>query len=518
LILLIYPPVAKPSEPPAGIARLSGVLGGHGVEHRLLDANLEGILHLLQRPVPFEKMNDTWSKRAFRNREHNLLAMREPALYRHIDRYTKAVRDLSRIINKISPSGTTIGLTNFEHEKLSPLRSRNLLTAAEQPELNSFYPYFRPRLEGIIREKEPSFVGISLNYLSQALCVFSMAGFIRKLFPGMKIILGGGLVTSWLTNLRWRNPFGGLVDHLVAGPGEEQLLSLLGINIENKVLHKPEYLSLPRDDYLSPGFILPYSASSGCYWSRCEFCPEKAEGNQYIPIPLHQVIGDLQNLAAKTDPVLIHLLDNAISPALLDVLAAEGIGVPWYGFARISTRLSDPDFCLSLKRAGCVMLKLGIESGDQDVLDRLQKGIHIDTASTVLRNLRNAGIGTYVYLIFGTPAETEASARKTLAFIVKHRDSIDFLNLAIFNMPICGTPDPGIETRSFYDGDLSLYTDFIHPAGWDRKRVRLFLDNEFRRHPAVSDILKNDPPLFTSNHAPLFVIEKSTRVALRMKS
>jgi radical SAM superfamily enzyme YgiQ (UPF0313 family) len=254
---------------------------------------------------------------------------------------------------------------------------------------------------------------------------------------------------------------------------------------------------------------LPYSGSTGCYWNRCEFCPEKAEGNPYVPIPVKQVISDLKSLAEETDPMLMHLLDNAISPVLLDALSGDNIGTPWYGFARISPHLTDPDFCVSLKRAGCVMLKLGIESGEQDVLDRLQKGINIDKASVVLRNLKKAGISTYVYLIFGTPAETETGARKTLEFTVKHSDSIDFLNLAIFNMPICGVPDPGIETRSFYDGDLSLYTDFTHPDGWDRKRVRLFLENEFRRHPAVSAILKNDPPVFTSNHAPFFVMGKT---------
>ena len=508
-MLLLYPPVAKPCEPPAGIARLSGMLGSHGIEHRLIDANIEGLLRLLHRPIPPEKLNDTWSKRAFRNRARSLSSMRNPVLYRHIDRYKRTVRDLSRIIGQVSPSGTRVGLSNFEHEKLSPLRSNDLLTVAEHPELNPFYPYFRSRLEGLFREKEPAFAGISVNYLSQALCAFSMAGFIRREFPRLKIILGGGLVTSWLKNPRWKNPFSGLVDHLVAGPGEQHLLSLLGIKTVQKKPQRPDYLSLPRDDYFSPGFILPYNASTGCYWNRCEFCPEKAEGNPYVPIPVTQVITDLKCLAEETDPMLIHILDNAISPVLLDALSADNIGVPWYGFTRISQRLADPAFCVALKRAGCVMLKLGIESGDQDVLDRLQKGINIDMASVVLRNLKKTGISTYVYLIFGTPAETEAGARKTLEFTVKHRDSIDFLNLALFNMPICGVSDPGIETKSFYDGDLSLYTDFTHPDGWDRKHVRLFLENEFRRHPAVSAILKNDPPVFTSNHAPFFVMEKT---------
>jgi radical SAM superfamily enzyme YgiQ (UPF0313 family) len=367
------------------------------------------------------------------------------------------------------------------------------------------------RLEGLFRGKEPSMVGISLNYLSQALSAFSMIGFLRREFPGVKVILGGGLVTSWLKNPRWKNHFSGLVDHLVAGPGESQLLSLLGLDSVGDAIPQPDYRAFPIDQYLSPGFILPYSASTGCYWSRCTFCPEQAEGNTYVPIPPHQVIADIEDLAEKTEPVLVHLLDNAISPALLDAIAmksANGAGVPWYGFSRIGFPLTDPDFCVALKRSGCVMLKIGIESGDQGVLDALEKGISVAMASVVLKNLRKAGIATYVYLIFGTPVETESSARKSLEFTVHHRDSIDFLNLAIFNMPVCGALPLGIETKGFYQGDLSLYNDFTHPHGWDRRRVRLFLDDEFRRHPAISSVLKKDPPQFTSNHAPLFVMEK----------
>jgi len=36
--------------------------------------------------------------------------------------------------------------------------------------------------------------------------------------------------------------------------------------------------------------------------------------------------------------------------------------------------------------------------------------------------------------------------------------------------------------------------------------VRRFLENEFKRHSAVSSILKKDPPVFTSNHAPFFLM------------
>ena len=487
------------------------MLGSFGIEHRLLDANIEGLLHLLRGSIPPGKTYVAWTRRAFRNRERNIASMRDPGLYQNLDRYTKTVKDIGRVVAEVSPSGTMVGLANYEQKGLSPVRSSDLLTAAERPELSPFYPYFRSRLDRIFHDKEPSAVGISLNYMSQALCAFSMIGFIRREFPKQKVILGGGLVTSWVKNPGWENPFSGLVDHLVAGPGEYQLLSLLSMDETGEKMPIPDYHVLPLHRYLSPGFILPYSASSGCYWNRCAFCPEKAEGNPYVPIPARQVISDVNALVESTDPVLIHLLDNAISPALLGALSADSIASPWYGFARIGTHLTDPDFCVALKRAGCVMLKLGIESGDQAVLDSLEKGISIETASAALKNLKKAGIAAYVYLIFGTLAETEAGARKTLEFTVKHSDCISFLNLAIFNMPVCGAHDPGIELRGFYDGDLSLYTDFIHPDGWNRRRVRLFLENEFRKHPAVSGILKNDPSVFTSNHAPFFVIGHSGR-------
>ena len=93
------------------------------------------------------------------------------------------------------------------------------------------------------------------------------------------------------------------------------------------------------------------------------------------------------------------------------------------------------------------MLKLGIESGDQN--QQSGKGINVETASVVLKNLKNAGIATYVLSYFGTPAETETSARKTLEFTVQHSDSIGFLNLAIFNMPVCGKASPGSRQGSF---------------------------------------------------------------------
>jgi hypothetical protein len=78
-------------------------------------------------------------------------------------------------------------------------------------------------------------------------------------------------------------------------------------------------------------------------------------------------------------------------------------------------------------------------------------------------------------------------------------------------MPIYGPEVQKIETKSFYEGDLSLYTSFDHPKGWNRQLIRQFLDKEFKRDPAIASILRKDPPVFTSNHAPFFVMNGVVR-------
>jgi hypothetical protein len=124
--------------------------------------------------------------------------------------------------------------------------------------------------------------------------------------------------------------------------------------------------------------------------------------------------------------------------------------------------------------------------------------------SKAIDTIHGAGIATYMYLLFGTPAENEKSARMTLDFTLAHASSIDFLNLAIFNLPAYGDEAGGLDTVDFYEGDLSLYREFIHPKGWSRDRVRRFLSKTFKRPAAIRTILNNDPPFFTSNHAPFF--------------
>ena len=503
---MIHPPVVRPCEPPPGIAKLAGALKRHGVAYGVIDANLEGLIALCRRPPA---AIDTWTRRAAARVGRNLDTLRHPAGYRNLDRYKQCVLDLNRVLGVQDLSrNSVVGLADFHDSHLSPVKSGDLIQAFEYPEKNIFYPYFAERLSKVMETAQPAVVGFSLNFLSQALATFAAVGVLKRLDPRVTIILGGGLITSWMRRPNWKNHFAGIIDRLVAGEGETDLLSLLGAQTASgeNFWDYDHFSALP---YLSPGFVLPYSASSGCYWRRCAFCPEQAEANPYRPIPISQVISQLKSLTGNLRPALIHLTDNAVSPAMLQALTREPVGVPWYGFVRLTRHLADRDFCVALKRSGCVMLQIGLESGSQKVLDRFCKGIDLGIAQQAFENLKHAGIAAYVYLLFGTPWETESDAEMTLDFCVRNSGAITFLNLAIFNLPAFGPDTEALDTMPLDTGDLFLYRGFTHPAGWHRRHIRRFLGKRFRRHPALAPIIRRDPPVFTSSHAPFFCLRQA---------
>ena len=470
-MLLIHPPVTRPCEPPAGIARLCAALKASGVKATVLDANLEGLLHMLQAPA---QGSDTWTRRAANSSARHLADLRSGRAFRNHATYSRVVRDLNRLLEVFSaPLEAKVSFGDYSAHDLEPVRTADLLRSAEQPEKNPFFSYYCARLPQLLAEQSPAWIGISVNYLSQALCAFALIGYLKQLAPGVRIVLGGGLITSWLRRPGVRLAFEGLVDAIIEGPGEEQLCRLAGAGHAPRIADLvPDYETTDIDLYLSPGRIIPYSASQGCYWKQCAFCPERAEGNAFLPLPAATAAQHLRELSLRYSPALLHLLDNAISPALLAQLVQTPPGAPWYGFVRVSRELQDLDFCRALRESGCVMLQLGLESGSDRVLAEMNKGITSAEASCALRCLHEAGIATYVYLLFGTPWETEREAQMTLDFTAAHADAIDFLNIAVFNMPAAPEQHAAQAMRSFSEADLSLYTDFVHPAGWDRKTVR----------------------------------------------
>jgi hypothetical protein len=490
-MLLIYPPAARSTEPPLGIARLAGFLARNGVRTRCLDLCRGGLDYLLGLEV---EASDTWTRGALRRRDRNHALLRDPTTYTTLDRYRRAVRDLNRALKAASaPFGVEAGLADYRDSRRSPLRRADLLAAAGAYEASVFFPHFQARITEALAAFPTRTVGISVNFLSQALCAFAILGFLKTVRPDLRVVLGGG------------ERFGGLVDAIQAGRGEDGILALLGAprRIPDAA---PDFDDLLASDYLAPTRILPYNFSTGCPWKRCSFCPEKAEARRYVGAAVNTAAQEIGALVSRHAPGLLHFTDTEIAPQYLRALAASPPGTPWYGFARFSPLLTDPDFCRRLAASGCAMLQLGLESADQQVLDALGKGTRLDQIDRALRTLADARIGVFLYILFGTPAEGRDAARRTRDFVASRADRIAFLNVAIFNLPVGSAEARHLDTKAFYEGELALYREFAHPRGWNRDAVRTFLAEEFDADPAIKAILARNPPVFTSNHAPFFLL------------
>lgn len=491
-MLLLFPPVAKACEPPGGLPILGGALKAHGVKYKIVDMNYEGQEFILNRY--FEK---------FPKKEHNRNLIQSKDGYKNFDTYIKVINELTKGLNDNLDSKTSITLANFISREFDALKSQDLLNAAKEYKKSPFYEYYKIRIPQLLNEHKTKNIGISLQYLNQAVCTFALIGYLKDNYPNIKIALGGGLITSWAKSPHWQDPFKDVVDKIMIGPGEVQILEYLNITPDREKLQsiKPDYDFTNGYNYFTPGRIIPISGSLGCSWKKCTFCPEKAENNPFIAKKTSKVMDEMEYLKDRYNPSLFHFLDNEISPSVLKAISISDNNIPWYGFTKFYSNLKDPDFCKELKSKGCYMLKLGLESGDQDVLDKMNKGIHLKDVVIILKNLKNVGIETFIYLLFGTPSEDYTSAKKTMDFIIKYHNYITYLNMAIFNLPVDSDIAREQETYKFSDADLTLYSGFNHPKGWNRKDVRNFFKKEFKCNQYIKDILNRTPPIFNANHS-----------------
>jgi hypothetical protein len=353
---------------------------------------------------------------------------------------------------------------------------------------------------------------------------FELAGMLKRALPGVRIVAGGGMLSSWGRTLRGSGLRLPAIDAVVTGAGEEPLARLAGdpagcrdrlLDGGDAVRFEPDFAFARPGDYLSPVPVLPVTASRGCYWRRCAFCPEAATPTHgYACIEAARFPDLLLSLAARHGLAHFHLTDNAIPVNVLRALAARAddlAGLRWHGFVRFERALADPALAERLARAGCRMLQLGLESGSQRVLDRLGKGTRLADASAILKTLAGAGISAYVYVMLGMPGEREEDGEATLAFLEAHAREIGFLNIAVMNLPrdsaFLDAPEAhGIRDARLFSEDepLGLYRSFESTDGWSRADARRFLSRRMLASPAIRAIVNRTPPLFTSNHAFLF--------------
>lgn len=528
-VLLIHPPATRPAGPPLGTGVLLSRLRRLGIRAEAVDANLEAYLHLLvedRLQAAAGPGASTAVRRAVRHAARALSFLRSPGAAASFPRYAAAARHLNAALSAHRGEGRSERLTlgDYTHGGLSEFSPADLSRVADGRDGTVFGGYFRgdllPRVSGL----RPRCVGISVNFRHQVLPAFELAGLLRRALPGVPVVGGGGMLTSWKRPLlaagRWLPAF----TRIVFGPGEGALARIAagGVSRDEYFLHGsgeaeflPDFGFAELRDYVSPEPVLPVAASRGCYWGRCGFCPEAVAPTHphrtHDPAAFPEL---LQELSRRYSVTRFHLTDNAVPPQTLRALVAQADalrGISWHGFARFERDLLAPGFASGLAAAGCAMLQLGLESGSQRLLDRMGKGTRVSDAAETLAHLRAAGIATYVYVMLGAPGETAGDAEATLAFLERHAGNIDYLNLSILNLPreAEGEKVPGGDgtygvSAGRDDGALGLYRPVPATAGWGRPQARRFLSRRILGSPAVRGIVARTPPGFASNHAFFF--------------
>jgi hopanoid biosynthesis associated radical SAM protein HpnJ len=109
----------------------------------------------------------------------------------------------------------------------------------------------------------------------------------------------------------------------------------------------------------------------------------------------------------------------------------------WSCTSRVTT---DYDTLKAMKEAGCRLLIVGYESGDQQILKNIKKGATIDMARRFTANTKKLGLTVHGDFIVGLPGETRETIQKSIAF-AKELD-VETIQVSIAH------PYPGTE---FYD-------------------------------------------------------------------
>jgi anaerobic magnesium-protoporphyrin IX monomethyl ester cyclase len=325
-----------------------------------------------------------------------------------------------------------------------------------------------------IRARKPDIVGITC-LTTTAKTAYALAEAIKAADPKLPVVLGGPHVTAFWNEILDECPG---VDFLVPGEGEKALSNLLdrlqarqpvddlrGIvfrDSEGKTIVAPPeepyqnlddiplcarhvyqqdlYKPLPNQGIRQPLTIM--MTSRGCPWARCTFCYQSGPyAHRYRRRSPANVVAEMVYLVRDLGYREILFWDENFCinekwvAAFCDLLDREKLRVPWtvQGHARnLSLRMLQ-----RMAAAGCYNIFFGIESGNQHILDMVDKGTTLDDCRKAVHWAKQAGMEVRASFIIGFPTETPAMAENTIRFAFEL--NTDYFLLVPYH-PWRGTP------------------------------------------------------------------------------
>lgn len=326
-----------------------------------------------------------------------------------------------------------------------------------------------------ISVEKPDLLGVSVltaNYLAAR----SIVRRVKERIPRTKIVLGGPHASALPQEVLGDTA----ADFVIRGEGEHALLRLADIlqkgngdlsSVDNLCYRKNggiilnphierieelDSLPFPAWDLIPPRRyppaphlflfknypIAPVITSRGCPFS-CHFCASgQLMGHKLRVRSAANVANEIELLVKKYGVREIHfeddnftlLRDHAVR--VCEEIIRRGIKISWQNANGVRADALDDELLGLMKRSGCYRLLFGIESGVQELLSRIEKGLDLRSIASRIRMVKKAGIEVSGAFIFGLPGETEGTLRRTIEFI--NTLDLDLLGISLL-VPLPGS-------------------------------------------------------------------------------
>ena len=189
----------------------------------------------------------------------------------------------------------------------------------------------------------------------------------------------------------------------------------------------PAWDLLDLRKYSLPLVNRPYvivETSRGCPYA-CDFCVAPIhQGHKFRERSPKVLVDEIERSYRDLGIEFFYLWGDTVTlnvksfTAFCDELIARNLPIQWLGNAR-ADNLTDLSFVHRLKRAGCWMLALGIESQSDDVRKNMVKRLERQKIETAFRNMRGAGIRSFAFFIFGYPGESPQTMDLTTEYAIE---------------------------------------------------------------------------------------------------
>ena len=178
-----------------------------------------------------------------------------------------------------------------------------------------------------------------------------------------------------------------------------------------------------RSLYLSPHQIFSIYSALGCSFGSCTFCGSNRENTPYIPRQIGVLVDEIAQLQQRYGIDHFNICDNNFEPrrAVLfcDEIERRELRISWQCTTRVYGAFN-VSLLRRMRRAGCVMLNVGLESANDRILKLMRKGYTVEQAEQMLVNMEAAGVPVHLYCICRFPSETAAESERTLDFLRRH--------------------------------------------------------------------------------------------------